>query len=253
MGAFGMAVSSNQVRFWGKFLRSWGKTFEGIGTTLQGNLAYTEKMGKHRTSSAFEGVSPSLSNAFVAPSASVVDNVELGASSSVWYGAVLRGDVNHIKIGANSHIGDRTVVHVASESGAVKGKAAPTIIGDGVNVGALAILHACSIKDNATIGIGAQVLDGATVGEGAVIEAGSIVSPGKTIPAGEVWGGVPAKMLRKVSPDEADALATSMDAIADLAKVHQTERWPVTWQSAIPITTPSSMASGTTRPATLKP
>merc|ERR1712205_284436 len=102
-----------------------------MGKAMQGDLAYTETMGKHRTVTAFEEATPRI-NGFVAPSASVIGNVDMGASSSVWYGAVLRGDVNHIKIGENSHIGDRTVVHVASESGAVGGKAAPCVIGDGV-------------------------------------------------------------------------------------------------------------------------
>merc|ERR1711907_556562 len=220
MGVIIMALSSHlgpQARFWGKFLRGWGASFEGMGKAMQGELAYTEKMGKHRTATAFEGASPSLSSGFIAPSASIIGNVSLGESSAVWYGAVVRGDVNNIQIGANTHIGERSVLHCASEAGSTKGKAAATVIGNGVNVGSLSIIHACTLKDGATIGIGAQVVDGA------VIEAGSIVSPGKTIPAGEVWGGVPAKMLRKVSPDEADALATSMDAIADLAKVHQTE------------------------------
>lgn len=212
-----------QARFWGKFLRGWGATFEGFGKALQGDLAYTEKMGKHRTATAFEGSSPKLSNGFVAPSASLVGNVSMGEASSVWYGAVLRGDVNNIQIGMNTHIGERSVVHCASEAGSTKGQAASTVIGNGVNVGSLSIIHACTLKDRATIGTGAQVLDGATVGEGAVIEAGAVVSPGKTIPAGEVWGGVPAKMVRKVSPDEADTLAKSVDAISDLAKVHQIE------------------------------
>jgi len=204
-------------------LRGWGRTFDGLGKAMQGDLAYTEKMGAHRSVRAFEASQPAVSNGFIAPSASVIGDVALGAGSSIWYGAVLRGDVNTIKVGANSHIGDRSVVHVASESGSIGTGARPTIIGDGVTVGPLSILHACTIGSGAQIGTGAQVLDGASVGDGAVVEAGAVVSPGKAVPAGEVWGGVPAKMVRKVSQDEALTMTRANTELGDLAQAHAAE------------------------------
>jgi carbonic anhydrase/acetyltransferase-like protein (isoleucine patch superfamily) len=212
-----------QTRFWGKFLRGWGASFEGIGKAMQGDLAYTETMGKHRTVTSFQATAPSVASAFVAPCASIIGDVQAAAGSSVWYGAVLRGDVNTIKVGSNTSIGDRAVVHVASEAGSVTGKPAETIIGDDVQVGALAILHACNIGKGASIGTAAQVLDGATVGVGAVIEAASVVPPGKAIPTREVWGGVPAKFIRKVSDDEVASMERAAVEISDLAKVHATE------------------------------
>merc|ERR1711998_463532 len=115
----------------------------------------TETMGKHRTMTAFKSATPSVSSAFVAPCASVIGDVTTGAGSSVWYGAVLRGDVNSIKVGANSSIGERSVVHVASNAGSVAGKASPTTIGDNVQVGAMAILHACTVGNGASIGTAA--------------------------------------------------------------------------------------------------
>jgi len=218
-----MAAAPSQARFWGKFLRGWGATFESMGKGMQGDLAYTEKMGAHRTRAAFQATTPNVSSAFVAPCASLIGNVEAGAGSSVWYGAVMRGDVNTIKLGANSHIGERAVVHCASEIGSVGGKAAPTTIGANVNVGPLSILHACTIGDGASIGAMAQVLDGASVGAGAVVEPAAMVSPGKSVPAGEVWGGVPAAFIRKVSADEAAALSRATEEVGDLAQVHAAE------------------------------
>jgi len=212
-----------QGRFWGKFIRGWGRTFEGMGKGMQGDLAYVEKMGKHRTVTAFQGATPALSSTFVAPCASVIGEVKAAAGSSVWYGAVLRGDVNGIILGANSSIGERAVIHTASEKGSQSGKAQGTTIGDDVTVGPLAILHACSIANGATVGAAAQVLDGAKVGAGAVVEAGAVVSPGTAVPAGEVWGGVPAKMIRKASADEMAAAGRAAVEISELAKVHATE------------------------------
>jgi len=218
-----MANAPSQARFWGKFLRGWGGTFEGIGKGLQGDLAYTEKMGKHRTLTAFQASTPAVSSSFVAPCATVIGDVTTGAGSSVWYGAVLRADVNSIKMGANSHIGERSVVHVASEGGSIAGTAAATVIGNDVTVGPLAVLHACTIADGASIGAAATVLDGAKIGAGAVVEPAAMVSPGKTVPAGEVWGGVPAAFIRKVSADEAAAIGRAATEAADLARVHATE------------------------------
>jgi len=222
-------ASAQQSRFWGKFLRGWGSPFENIGKALQGDLAYTERMGKHRTVQAFQASTPSVSSTFVAPCASIIGDVQTGAGSSVWYGAVLRGDVNTIKVGANSSIGDRSVVHVASTAGSIKGNAAGTSIGDNVQVGAFSILHACTIGHGVSIGPGAQVLDGATVEAGAVIEAASVVSPGKVVPSGEVWGGIPAKFIRKLAADEISAIEQAATEVSDLAKVHASEA-SKTWE-----------------------
>jgi len=203
--------------------------FEGMGKGLQGDLAYTERMGAHRTVTAFQAATPGVSSAFVAPCASIIGDVTAGAGSSVWYGAVLRGDVNSIKLGENSSIGENTVVHCASERGQASGKAQPTVIGNNVSVGAMVILHACKIADGAAIGTGAQILDGSTVGSGAVVEAGAVVAPGKAVPAGEVWGGVPAAFIRKVSPDEAAAISASADETISLATLHSVES-SKTWE-----------------------
>merc|ERR1712028_280085 len=203
-------------------LRRMGARFEGFGLGMQGELAFTETMGTHRAVSAYQGTVPIIgADSFVAPSSSVIGSVNVGAGSSVWYGAALRGDVNSITVGSNSHIGDRTVVHVASEAGSVKGKAVNTSIGDGVSIGPLSVIHACTVANGAAIGGCSKLLDGCVVEAGAIVESGSLVSPGVTVPAGEVWGGVPAKHLRKATAE--DAAAAQLEEAATLSWVHKAE------------------------------
>jgi len=133
--------------------------------------------------------------AFIAENAVIIGDVTIGTKSSIWYSCVLRGDMNYIRIGNDTNIQDGTVVHVDS-------KGYPTILGDRVTVGHMALLHACTLKDDAMIGMQACVMDGAVVGEGSLIAAGALVTPGKQIGPGEVWAGRPAKFLRKVGPDD---------------------------------------------------
>jgi gamma-carbonic anhydrase len=132
---------------------------------------------------------------FVAPGAVVVGEVELGDDVSVWFGAVLRGDVNWIRIGAATNIQDGTIVHVTHERH-------PTVIGQGVVVGHQAVLHGCVIEDGALVGIGARVLDGAVVEAGAQVGAGAVVTPGHRVPAGHLALGIPARPVRPLDDDE---------------------------------------------------
>ncbi|HBC06705.1 MAG TPA: gamma carbonic anhydrase family protein [Rhodospirillaceae bacterium] len=133
--------------------------------------------------------------AFIAENAVIIGDVTIGVKSSIWYSCVLRGDMNYIRIGNDTNIQDGTIVHVDS-------KGYPTILGDRVTVGHMALLHACTLKDDAMIGMQACVMDGAVVGEGSLIAAGALVTPGKQIGPGEVWAGRPAKFLRKVGPND---------------------------------------------------
>jgi carbonic anhydrase/acetyltransferase-like protein (isoleucine patch superfamily) len=133
--------------------------------------------------------------AFIAENAVIIGDVTIGTKSSIWYSCVLRGDMNFIRIGNDTNIQDGTVVHVDS-------KGYPTILGDRVTVGHMALLHACTLEDDAMIGMQACVMDGAVVGKGALIAAGALVTPGKQIGPGEVWAGRPAKFLRKVGPND---------------------------------------------------
>jgi carbonic anhydrase/acetyltransferase-like protein (isoleucine patch superfamily) len=132
---------------------------------------------------------------FVAPGAVVAGDVELGDDVSVWFGAVLRGDVNWIRIGAATNIQDGTIIHVTHERH-------PTVIGQGVVVGHQAVLHGCVIEDGALVGIGARVLDGAVVEAGAQVGAGAVVTPGHRVPAGHLALGIPARPVRPLDDDE---------------------------------------------------
>ncbi|PNW79458.1 hypothetical protein CHLRE_09g415850v5 [Chlamydomonas reinhardtii] len=162
------------------------------------------------------------STAFVAANANVLGNVKLGAGSSVWYGAVLRGDVNGIEVGANSNIQDNAIVHVSKYS--MDGTARPTVIGNNVTIGHAATVHACTIEDNCLVGMGATVLDGATVKSGSIVAAGAVVPPNTTIPSGQVWAGSPAKFLRHLEPEEASFIGKSASCYAELSAIHKFEQ-----------------------------
>lgn len=136
-------------------------------------------------------------DAWVDPTAQVIGDVTIEAGASVWPGAILRGDQdNSVTLGKNSNVQDGAVLHVTPRY--------PCIVGAGVTIGHLAVVHGCTIKDNARIGIAAIVLNGAVVEEGAQVGAGAVVPPGKVVPAGWLAMGVPAKPVREMSPDELD-------------------------------------------------
>lgn len=144
---------------------------------------------------SFKGKSPELkAKSWVAPSADLIGDVVLGADSSVWFGVVVRADINSVKIGERCSIQDNSVIHVDTDF--------PTTIGNDVTVGHKATLHGCTIEDGCLIGMGAIILDGAVIGKGSIVAAGSVVTPGKTFPAGSMLLGAPAKMVKTLSEDQ---------------------------------------------------
>lgn len=150
----------------------------------------------------FRGVVPKIDPiAFVAETAAVIGDVEIGPGASVWYGCVLRGDINAIRVGRNTNIQDGTVVHVNHDR--VGDGGMPTHIGDDVTIGHMALIHACTLQDRAFIGMGAVVMDGAVVETGAMVAAGALVTPRKVVRAGELWAGRPARFLRTLREAEA--------------------------------------------------
>lgn len=159
--------------------------------------------------------------AFVAPSASITGYVQIGRGSSVWYGCVLRGDVNYVSIGSGTNIQDNSLVHVAKSN--LAGKVLPTIIGDNVTVGHSAVLHGCTVEDEAFIGMGATLLDGVYVEKHAMVAAGALVRQNTRIPCGEVWGGNPARFLRKLTGEEMAFISQSAANYSNLAQVHAAE------------------------------
>lgn len=159
---------------------------------------------------------------FVAPSAHVIGNVKLGLQSSVWYGAVLRGDINSIHVGDRTNIQDNAIVHVAREVPHGKGPR-PTVIGNNCTIGHGAIIHAAEIGDNCLVGMGATVLDGAKVESGAMVAAGALVTPGTVVPSGQIWAGSPAKFLRELTEEESQFIVASSENYSRLAAEHKVE------------------------------
>ncbi len=160
----------------------------------------------------WEGVAPTIAgDAWVAPNATVIGDVRLGARSSVWFGCVLRGDTNRITVGARSNIQDGTIVHVNA------GAEWACVVGDDVTIGHAAIIHACRLHDRAFVGMGATVLDGAVIEEGGMLAAGALLTPGKRIGRQELWAGVPARKLRDMPDEERAGLDQNAIHYADLA------------------------------------
>jgi gamma-carbonic anhydrase len=153
-------------------------------------------------------------SAFVADGATVIGDVEIGPESSIWYGCVVRGDVNEIRIGARSNVQDGSVIHCTAGG-------LGTYIGDDVTVGHLAMLHACRLEDGSFVGMKACLLDGVVVEPGAVVAAGALVSPNKRIPTGELWAGTPAKFVRKLSDEERARFASTAPHYVRLSRQHK--------------------------------
>lgn len=147
----------------------------------------------------------------VSPGAVIIGDVEIGDQSSVWYNCVIRGDVNNVVIGARTNIQDGTVIHVSST---LQG----TYIGNDVTVGHMALLHACTVEDEAFIGMQACVMDGAYVEKGAMVAAGALVTPGKRILSGQLWAGRPARFMRDLTAEEKDYIPYSASHYVRLAR-----------------------------------
>ncbi len=141
-------------------------------------------------------------SAYVDASAQVIGDVHIGAHSSVWMNAVIRGDVNSIRIGQRSNVQDGTVVHVMHDTH-------PTVIGDDVTVGHAAIVHGCTIGDRVLIGMGATVLNGATIGDDTIVAARALVTEGAVIPPRSLVMGSPARVKRPLTDEEVASILES--------------------------------------------
>lgn len=150
---------------------------------------------------------------FIASSSSVIGKVTLGDQSSVWYGTVLRGDVDTIKIGQRTNVQDNATIHVANGF--------PTTIGDDVTIGHNAIVHGCTIGDRVLIGMGAIVLDGAIIEDDVIIGAGALIPPGKVIPSKSLVVGSPGKVIRTLDDEALNGLLLSSKTYVEEASKHK--------------------------------
>jgi len=162
----------------------------------------------------FNGSAPNIhTTAFIAENAVIIGDVEIGEEASIWFGAVLRGDVNFIRIGARTNIQDATVIHVSS-------KDQPTILEDSVTVGHRVTLHGCYVETGCLIGIGSIILDGARIGKNSLVAAGSLVTPNTVIPPRSMVMGSPAKVKRPLKDDELIGLQDSWQNYVTLKNLY---------------------------------
>lgn len=159
----------------------------------------------------FNGKKPAIAkDAFVAPTAVLIGDVVVESRASVWWGAVLRADWNRIVVGARSSFQDNCVAHCTVAQGVE--------IGEDVTVGHAAVLHSCTVKDGALVGMNATVLDGASVGEASVVSAGSVVTPGTVVEPGLLLGGVPAEAIKELSQEAKEAFRTGKEMYEELGE-----------------------------------
>ncbi|MES2598806.1 MAG: gamma carbonic anhydrase family protein [Verrucomicrobiota bacterium] len=176
------------------------------------------------------GTSPSVpETAFIAPGAVVIGAVELGAESSIWFGSVLRGDINRIVVGNQSNVQDGSVLHVSDDHAC--------ILGDRVTVGHRAIVHACTVEDDVLIGMGAIILDGARIGARSTIAAGALVTKNMQVPPGSLVIGAPAKVARALTDEEQAANTKLAHKYVEVSRRYLAEDVPS-------LITPSSIADG---------
>lgn len=164
----------------------------------------------------FQDKTPKIhESVFVAEDAIVIGDVEIGAESSVWYGSILRGDVNFIRIGERVNIQDASVIHVSS-------KTHPTILEDEITLGHRVTLHGCYVETGCLIGIGAIIMDGARIGKNSLVAAGSLVTPNTKIPERSLVMGSPAKVKRELSDDEVKDLERFWKNYVSLSEIYLT-------------------------------
>ncbi|MFV0645799.1 MAG: gamma carbonic anhydrase family protein [Sphingomonadaceae bacterium] len=149
-------------------------------------------------------------SAFIAPGCRIIGDVRIGPESSIWYNCVIRGDVNHIIIGARSNIQDGTTIHCDSPDARYP-QGCPTIIGDDVLVGHMVMLHGCTLEDRAFVGLSTTVMNGCVIEGDGMLAAGGLLTPGKRIPSRQLWAGSPAKYVRDLTDA---ALAEMQEGVA---------------------------------------
>ena len=157
--------------------------------------------------------------AFIAPGAAIMGDVTIGADASVWYGAVLRGDMAPIVIGAETNLQDGTIVHVDDD--------APCIVGRRVGVGHRVILHGCTVEDECLIGMGSVLLNGVRIGTGSVVAAGAVIPEGMQVPPRSVVMGVPGRIVRTVDASLTQRIAETWTHYIEQARAHRAGQYPM--------------------------
>lgn len=169
---------------------------------------------------SFQGKKPSIaSTAYIAPSADIIGEVQIGEHSSVWFQVVIRGDVNSIRIGSHTNIQDGSVLHVFKSK-------SPLIIGDSVTVGHSVTLHGCTIESNCLIGMGATILNNARVGAGSIIAAGALIPEDTVVPPRSIFMGVPAKFVRHLNDADQETILRYAQNYVEYKDLYLKEQLP---------------------------
>ena len=160
----------------------------------------------------FNSINPKVHDTvFISESAFVIGDVEIGEDSSIWFGAVIRGDVNYIRIGARTNIQDHTIIHVNTGTH-------PTILEDEITVGHRVTLHGCHVESGCLVGIGSIVLDGARIGSQSLVAAGSLVTPNTQTPPRSLVMGAPARVKRELTDEELASISRNWQSYVDLKR-----------------------------------
>lgn len=166
---------------------------------------------------SYRGIWPKIAaSAYVDPAAVVIGDVTIGEHSSVWPGAVIRGDVHWIRIGARSNVQDGSVLHVMKNQ-------YPLTIGDDVTVGHGVMLHGCTVEPRVLIGIGAIVLNNSVIGSGSIVAAGTLIPEGKVVPPGSLFMGSPGKLVRPLTQQEAESIGMYATRYVEYSEIYRNE------------------------------
>jgi carbonic anhydrase/acetyltransferase-like protein (isoleucine patch superfamily) len=173
------------------------------------------------TLAAINGKGPRIhSSAFIAPGCRIVGDVEIGPDASIWYNCVIRADVHRIVVGARSNIQDGSVIHCDSPK-PKRPQGFPTIIGEDVLIGHMAMVHGCTLEDRAFVGLGAIVMDGCTIHSDGMLAAGALLTQGKVIESRQLWTGRPAKYLRDLTDDALADMQAGVNGYVINGKIHR--------------------------------
>jgi gamma-carbonic anhydrase len=166
---------------------------------------------------SYRGIWPKIAaSVYVDPSAVIIGDVTIGEHSSVWPGAVIRGDVHWIRIGARSNVQDGSVLHVMKNQ-------YPLLIGDNVTVGHGVMLHGCTVESRVLVGIGAIVLNNARIGEGSIVAAGTLIPEGKVVPPGSLFMGSPGKLVRPLTAEESASIDMYARRYTEYSEIYRNE------------------------------
>ncbi|CDW74518.1 UNKNOWN [Stylonychia lemnae] len=184
----------------GRVFKEAGLAMDRFGSRLQNDIAYSQDLSRHRQLMPIQDLAPVVDNAWIAPNASLVGEVMVSKWATIWYNVVIRAELNAVRIGHFSSIGDGTVINSASSLPA--GVASSVNIGKNVTIEPNCSIYSCIIDDDCVIGQGSVIMPGARLERGCHVLPNSVVTPGKLIPAGQIWGGNPVRFVRNLTQEE---------------------------------------------------